>query len=248
MSLPLISVLVPTIDGREEHFERCRAAYEGNAAGEYELDLVVARNEPTCGWGWQSAAERMHPSSGYVHFTCDDIEPLAGWAAPAMGALDRRWLPAPRILNAQTGAPEMFPGWGVEWPDGTLAGMSCLPFITRELWDKHVSPMLCSHYFTDNWITVRAEPAGYTARVVRAYAFRHHWAEHKRGAGMGYLERLRHDQGVVEEAVRMVQAGKWREPWPPREVTTPGTDQDGGGPVPRLDGDNIIKSWRYRGP
>jgi hypothetical protein len=215
MSLPVISVLVPTVDGREDHLNRCAAAYQAHARGEYTLDLVVVLNAPSCGWGWQRAAERMRPDSEYVHFTCDDIEPLPGWAAPAIAALDTGFHPAPRVLNGSTGAPEFFPSWGVEWPDGTDAGFSCLPFITRDLWVNSVSPMLTCHYFTDNWVSWRAGNAGYPPRVVRGYAFRHWWADHLRGAGMGYEERLAHDQELFVVAAGMAQRGLWKEPWPP---------------------------------
>ncbi len=217
MSLPVISVIVPTVDGREEHFDRCWNAYTDTQGDEYKLDLIVVRNEPTCGWGWQAGAERISDDAEYVHFTCDDIEPQPGWAAPAIGALKHHVLPAPRVLNGTTGAPEYFPRWGTEWPDGTWAGFSCLPFITRELWDGAVQPMMTAQYFGDNWVTFRSGKAGYAPYVVRGYLFKHHWAQHKRGAGMGYQERLRHDERVFREAMGMANRNEWTQPWPPRE-------------------------------
>ncbi len=217
MSLPVISVIIPTVDGRESDYYRCVRAYRMHAEGQYELDLIVERNQPTCGWGWQAGSERIRADSEYVHLTCDDIEPQSGWAAPAIKALEQHYLPAPRVVNGHTGMPEMFPQWGIEWPDGTPAGLCCLPFLTRELWDNHVSPMLCSHYFGDNWATYRAAHAGYPARIVRGYHVRHWWASHLRGAGMGYEDRLAHDQEVFYKAAGMAERGEWTEPWPPRE-------------------------------
>lgn len=217
MPLPVISVVIATIDGREDHLSRCIRAFEDTAAGQYEMDLVIERNRPTCGWGWQKGAERISPRGEYVALICDDLEPQPGWAPPAMAALQHGVLPAPRVLNGHTGAPEFFPQWGIEWEDGTPAGMSCIPFITRELWDDHVQPMLTCHYFTDNWVTYRCAKAGFRPLVVRPYLFKHYWAGHKRGAGMDYDQRLRHDQSVFIEAVKMADNGRWTKPWPPME-------------------------------
>lgn len=217
--LPRIAVLLPTIDGREDHLDRCANAYLRTA--DADLELIVVRNEPTCGWGWQAAAGKMSAACDYVHFTCDDLEPMPGWHRPAIEALAAHKLPAPYIHNARTHLPESFPQWGVEPQPDEFAGMSCVPFLSRELWEDYVSPMLCSHYFTDNWISWRAGRAGYEARVTPGYSFRHHWAQTGRGAGMGYEDRLRHDQAVFLEAVRMTEAGEWAGPWPSREDSRP---------------------------
>lgn len=56
--LPLISVIVPTVDGREDHLERCVRTYTELAAGNYELQLIIERNHPTCGLGWQAGSEK----------------------------------------------------------------------------------------------------------------------------------------------------------------------------------------------
>ncbi len=53
---------------------------------------------------------------------------------------------------------------------------------------------------------------------MRGYHVKHWWADHLRGAGMGYEERLAHDQAFFHQAVGMSEAGKWGlPPWPPRE-------------------------------
>lgn len=216
MDLPRISVVIPTIPGREAHYRRCADGYTACADGAYDLDLITIVGEPTCGWGWQAGAERMDPASEYLHFTCDDIEPLPGWAAPAIEALDQHVMPAPRVLNGHTGAPEYFPEWGREHPDWTPSGMAGLPFMSRELWLDHVAPMFTGHYYTDNWCTWRAVQAGYVAKVRTGFAFRHYWADHGRGAGMGYEERLLHDRDLFFQATVMEQAGDWAKPWPER--------------------------------
>lgn len=218
MTLPVISVIIPTIDGREKDLARCIAGYKRDAGYHYQLDLVVVRNEPSCGWGWAKGAEQISDATDYVHFSCDDLEPQPGWAPGAMLALRHKIIPAPRVLNGHTGAPEFFPGWGVEWENGVNAPFACVPFIDREGWDGHVAPMLTTHYFGDNFVTFRAERAGYSCRVVRGYFFKHFWAEHGRGAGMGYGERLEADRRLFLEAVEMVQRGEWKQPWPEKQT------------------------------
>jgi len=145
--IPVVAVIVPTIDGREAHYDRCARSYIGCSYGSYTLRWIAERNRPTCGWGWQHGADRLPDDAEFVHFTCDDIEALPGWAEAGIGALQRGVLPAPNIHNGHTGKPESFPYWGTEWPEGTFAGLCALPFLTRELWDKHVAPMMTAHYF-----------------------------------------------------------------------------------------------------
>ena len=59
--------------------------------------------------------------------------------------------------------------------------------------------------------------AGFPPLVTRGYAFRHWWATERRGAGMEYNARLRHDQALFTEAVGMAERGEWTVPWPPEE-------------------------------
>lgn len=210
--LPSIAVIIPTIEGREEHLATCITGYEIHAPGSYELELIVEHDHPTCGSGWQAGAERA--TADYLHFSCDDIEPQAGWAQPAVETLAQGFLPAPRVLNGVSGAPEYQPAWGAESPDWTPVHMSCLPFITRDLWENHVRPMLTCHYYTDDWISWRSIRAGYQPRVRRDYLFRHYWAAHKRGAGMSYEARMWNDHSLYQQAMSMVLEGKWDRPWP----------------------------------
>jgi hypothetical protein len=218
--LPKVTVVIPTIPGRETHFRRCRDSYIATTDGVCVLDLVIVVGEPTCGWGWQAGIEKMAADSEYLHLTCDDIEAQPGWVQAAVSAITDHVLPAPRILNGTTGAPESFPQWGYEWADGTEAGLSALPFMSRDLFENHVAPMLTSHYYGDNWVTWRAGLAGYPALVRRGYFFKHHWASHRRGAGMEYGERLKHDGRLFQQAAGMVQRGEWVKPWPDRDAVT----------------------------
>lgn len=219
MTLPVISVIIPTVDGREDHLRTGTSAYVRHAPGNYELDLIVKSNYPTCGHGWQAGLSSVRGQ--YVHFTCDDIEPREGWAAPAIEAIEAGFLPAPQVWGPR-GEPQSHPGWlqGRACVDWEPVYMTSLPFVSLEQLEKIV-PLFTSHYCSDDWFGYRAGRAGWGIRVRTGYTFTHHWAQHKRGAGMGEGARLQYDSVLFAQAQRMVEAGEWNEPWPPVEVARP---------------------------
>lgn len=210
MSLPLISVIVPTVAGREDHLERCVTAYASQAPGNYRLDLVVEHGHPTCGVAWQAGLAKAH--GDYVHLSCDDIEPRPGWHAPAIEAVKAGFLPAPQVCNP-SGEPQSWPEPGKLGEDWAPVPMTSLPFCTAGQMDQ-IAPLMRSHYFSDDWFSWRAMRAGWPCRLRSGYAFTHHWATVKRGAGMTQDERMAHDRGLYHEAQRMDLAGRWTQPWP----------------------------------
>jgi hypothetical protein len=209
MSLPRISVIVPTVAGREDHLDRCVFSYNLHAAGQYELELVVENDRATCGLGWQLGVDRA--TGDYLHFTCDDIEPRPGWAVPAIEAIEAGFIPAPQVYGAD-GVPQSHPVWGQLSPDWTPVYMTSLPFVSREQYEA-VQPLLTTHYFSDDWVSFRCEQR-WPTRLRIGYAFTHHWAQHKRGAGMSEWDRMAHDEPLYQQARRMSEAGEWTEPWP----------------------------------
>lgn len=183
----LISIVVPTIDGREDYLERCLTAYAAHGG---ELEFVVVRNEKTCGRGWQRGAERAH--GDYIHLTCDDIEPCAGWWEGAVRTIERGFVPAPRVLNTDGSLQTC--GDVDESPDGARTDFTRLPFVSRAQWEV-VQPMIPLHYFTDNWVSDRCRAAGIETVVARDYLVLHHLAQEGRGAGMGTENaRMTHDR------------------------------------------------------
>jgi glycosyltransferase involved in cell wall biosynthesis len=196
----MISIVIPTIRGREEHFQRCVAAYESRTVSAFEI--IVERDHPAVGPAWNAGAARA--TGDYLHFTADDLEPHEGWDVPALEVVQRGLMPAPRVIN-QHGRLDSCGLHGVEMEDWAVVPMSVVPFMSREQWAA-IGPVLPIHYFTDNWISWRGHRAGWPTVVRRDFAFTHHWAQHGRGAGMTYDERLRHDQGVFLEAVREAES------------------------------------------
>jgi hypothetical protein len=161
----LISVVIPTVAGREASLERCLAAY-GDDVG-----TIVLRDRPTCGIAWQEGAELAR--GDFLHFSADDLEPHPGWAEAAIEAVECGYLPAPRILNAD-GTLQSCGLWGEEQGEGELTPFTRIPFLSREQWEL-VDPMIETHYWTDNWVSHRCRLAGVETRVARRYLFTHHY-------------------------------------------------------------------------
>jgi hypothetical protein len=138
----VISVIIPTIAGREEHYERCRNAFESRSV--LPIEIITEYEHPTCGLAWQAGAERA--KGDYLHFLCDDLEPAEGWDTAAVGVVEQGAIPAPRVIDARTGELQCRPQWGQETPDGTDTGISVIPFLSRAQWEA-VQPLFTGHYF-----------------------------------------------------------------------------------------------------
>lgn len=191
----VITVVVPTVAGREVDFARCVAAYRQRSV--HELQIITLHDMPTCGQAWNAGAGQA--TGDYLHFSADDLEPHEGWDAAAVATAGAGMLPAPRIVRPD-GRLDYCGVHRRELPDGMPVEMSVIPFMSREQWER-IGPVLPIHYFTDNWISFRGRRAGYPTVVRRAFAFTHHWAEVGRGAGMSYEARMAHDHAAYEQAV-----------------------------------------------
>jgi hypothetical protein len=194
----VISVVIPTVAGREQHLERCVRAYEERTLRPPEI--IVIENRPTCGIAWQEGAEKA--TGAYIHFSADDLEPHPGWDKAAMVAVAMGWLPAPRILRPD-GSLESCGRWEEEQDTEDVTEMTRIPFMSRQQW-KLIGPMIDTHYYTDNWISFKGRLAAIETRVHRHYLFTHHWAQEGRGAGMTQDQRMLHDQAIYEQ-----ECAKW---------------------------------------
>lgn len=206
--MTMISVIIPTIKGREGHFLRCMNAYIDNSVS--EIQLISEHDHPSCGLGWQAGLDKV--AGDYVHLTCDDIEPKQGWDVAAIEAIERGYLPAPQCYTVR-GEPESAPKLGEVGKDWAPVHMSGLPFAARWQMDK-IAPLLTCHYFTDDFFSWRGSRLGWPIRLRTGYAFIHHRAQLGRGAGMGENERLEHDGQLYLLAKMAVRMGQWTEPWP----------------------------------
>lgn len=207
----MISVIIPTVPGRELVFERVLKAYERSSMP-IGLEIIVERDHPTVGCAWQAGAAKA--TGDYIHMGNDDCEPWPFWWVPAVEACQAGYVPSPMVRNAE-GYPQSLPTWGEVADDWTPVECMTIPFMSREQWEK-IQPLLLSHYYSDNFITDRAAAGGWPCVLRLGYAFTHYWASARRGAGMSTQgERDAYDKELYKQALGKVVAGEWSEPWPP---------------------------------
>lgn len=161
-----ISVVVPTIPGRESWARKCVREYKRTAP---QAEIIVIKDEPSCGHAWVKGFEES--TRKYIHFTADDITPADGWWGESIDLLDRSILPAANVRD-QNGAPAMC--------DSPLGDMGLypnilVPFLTREMAEKG-NWLLPIHYGSDDWFTYRAVSLGYPVERCRSYRMFHHVA------------------------------------------------------------------------
>lgn len=161
-----LSIIVPTITGREEWLVKCLDSYIRTAPN---AQVIVIKDAPSCGVAWSRGVKQA--AQKYIHFTADDITPHPGWYAKAVQFLDDGLMPAAYVYDSK-GAPLM-----CDSPLGDLGTVPniLVPLLTRELVEK--GPWFVDfHYGTDDWITYVARSLGYEVKRCSSYAFTHHVA------------------------------------------------------------------------
>jgi hypothetical protein len=166
----VISVVIPTIEGRGESLSRAIASYEDTLAGESH-EILIIQDAPTwpsaCNLGFERA------EGDVIHFSADDLEALPGWWEEAIDVLDRDELPAPVVLNHSVDG---------EWDnrhdgaDGALTHFTRIPMMTRSQYER-VGPWPEFQYVADVWVSERARTLGIQTRMVHSYRFVHHWEQ-----------------------------------------------------------------------
>lgn len=174
--MSMISVIIPTITGREDWLEWCTTWYrQRSPAG---TEIIVVKDQPSCGHAWVVGAEKA--SGDYLHFTADDLEPQEDWWAEAIGMLDSGRIPAATVLNREGELSICDSPLG----DLGLYPNVLVPLLSRELLDQD-EWLLPIHYGSDDWVSYVA--ATRKMHVIRcgSYRLKHHVANH----GRNYLRR-----------------------------------------------------------
>jgi GT2 family glycosyltransferase len=167
-----VSVVIPTIAGREALLEQTRKAYEANTS--VAVQFIVVRNRPTCGDAWNAGAAVA--DSDYLHLSADDVLPHEGWFDAAKEAADGGCYPAPRIVRPD-GSLEACGSMGggmllPECPDKTPCRVSSFPFMRTRDWE-HIGPSLPIGYYADDFLSYRAHRHGFEVVVKRDYCLTH---------------------------------------------------------------------------
>lgn len=170
---PDVSVVVPTIRGREDSLERTLDAYRRNTPLDLVLQMIVVPDRPTAGQAWNDGAPQAR--GRYLHFTGDDLEPHPGWLDAALEALTAGWSPVPRVVGPD-GQLDMCGTHGefairTEQPDWTPCGVTTIPFLKTV---DYPGPCLPIHYGSDSHFSWLMAQRGARFAVRRAYLFTHH--------------------------------------------------------------------------
>lgn len=166
----MISVVIPTVDGREDLLEQTKQAFRDTA----EVEFIVVRNERTCGDAWNMGAERA--SGQYLMLAGDDLLPQGGWAEVAIEAANANVLPAPRITTPD-GKLEccgtLGQGLYIDGKEGAPVYNAPIPFFRLMYWEQ-IGPAPSIHYYADDYLSYRARfNAGLSIEVRREYSFVH---------------------------------------------------------------------------
>jgi glycosyltransferase involved in cell wall biosynthesis len=167
----VISVVIPTIHGREDLLATTLEAFKP-----FDVELIVVRNEDTCGKAWNAGAEQA--TGDYLMLGADDLIPENGeWSQIATSAADAGVYPAPWIVKPDGStlcAGTLGQGLYLSpTRDGIHAYNSPIPFMRRETWDE-IGPSLPIHYHADDFLAYKANFwADLKVQVLLGYKFIH---------------------------------------------------------------------------
>jgi len=167
-----VSVVLPTVAGRESLLAQTVAGYRETSPAEHEI--IVVKGQPTIGDAWNAGAAMA--TGDYLHLSADDFIPSSGWFEAAADTWTQEGYPAPRILNPDGSLLSCGTlGNGTLMPEcstGTMCGASQIPFMRRDEWTR-IGPSLPIHYTADDYLGYRARLAGFPCVVCRSYEFTH---------------------------------------------------------------------------
>lgn len=178
----MISVIVPTIAGREKWLEQCLKGYELTVP---DAEIIVVKDLPSCAEAWQEGAKRA--TGDYLHFTADDTVPAYDWWHSPIDMLDRGVIPVANVM--EDGKRFICPT-----PMGVLKVM--IPFLTRGMLDLD-GWFLPVHHGSDDWVTYRAWRLGFPIEFCPRYIIHHYIAPEGRDG-----TRRRSDFKIVAKAMQ----------------------------------------------
>lgn len=168
----MLSIVIPTITGREETLDRCLNSYTQYTPHFDDVDVVIIQDAPN----WPAACnEGFRQSLGdVIHFTADDLEATEGWLPDALTmCLERNELPAPVVYNHSLDGE-----WDNRYDgaDGAVTHFTRIPMMTRCQWEE-IGEWPEIPYASDVWVSERGRQVGIETRMVYSYRFVHHWSQ-----------------------------------------------------------------------
>ena len=166
----MISVVVPTIKGREHWLERCVFSY---LKLHPDADMIVMHDYTTCGEAWAAGAN--HARGDFLHFTADDIE-LAASLDEACWLTVAGKLPSPVVLNTDGSTQSIGAVFGDPYPgNNDPCPFTTVPLVTRAMYET-IGPVPSIHYGSDVWFTEQGAKHGWATVACYAYRVVHHMA------------------------------------------------------------------------
>lgn len=166
----LLSIVVPTISGREESYARCIGAYRKTMPEDAEI--VTVRDWPN----WPAACNEGYSRAegDFLHFTADDLEPLPGWWQEALSWVQiHDELPAPKVMNH---SPDGVWDNAVDGPDKHVPHFTRIPLMSRSQYER-IGAWPEIDYGADVWLSEKGRTLGIETRMIHSYAFVHHWEQ-----------------------------------------------------------------------
>lgn len=194
----MLSVVVPTISGREESLARTIASYETTLEG-VDYELVVVKDEPT--WPRACNVGYIQSVGDIIHWTADDLEAAPGWYADIPAFLENDEVPAPAVYDYRLGGNLANAEDG---QDGDPTWFTRVPLCRRDqaerigLWPEII-------YYADVWFSEKARAVGIETRLLHSYAFVHHWSPVGRVDSKQNLETSWAELEVIRQQMREEQ-------------------------------------------
>jgi GT2 family glycosyltransferase len=169
----VISVVVPTIKGREDLCQKTIASFRATVPAD-ELQIIIVKDRKAIGTAWNDGAEAAQGE--YLMLAADDVIVHPGWAEAAIEAADRSLYPAPRLQKIDgsvlaTGS--MGGGWLLtDCADWAPVVSSQFPFFSHYVWQE-MGPCLDIHYFADDYLAARARSLGMNVVYREPYRITH---------------------------------------------------------------------------
>lgn len=168
---PAVSVVIPTIRGREDSLARAIAAYEDTMT-DVSHEIIIIKDNPT----WPGACNKGYSKAkaGVILFTADDLEPLPGWHEDVLPWLSEHdELPTGKVLNHS--ADGDFDN-REDGPDRSVVWFTRLPIMRRDQWER-IGQWPEIYHYADVWLSEKARTLGIETRIFYSYAFVHHWSQ-----------------------------------------------------------------------